>query len=278
MSIIEIVKERRSIRNYTGEALSAEHVNQINAFISTLKAPFSGMYRIKLIRTNGNAGPVQLGTYGVISGASDFLALIYEPDDNAEENAAYCFEQVLLFCTSLGLGTCWLGGTFNKSHFAAQVDLQPAEILRIVSPVGYIKDEKRLLETLLGADRHHNSRKSFSTNFYENSFNTNLTEENAGIYREPLEMVRLAPSANNRQSWRILLNDAGVHFYYQKASLMDFSSIDIGIALCHFDLSCRELGIKGSFKVLENSQKPASSGENLYAVTWIPGSPIKSCV
>jgi len=61
---------------------------------------------------------------------------IYEPDDNlAEENAAYCFEQVILFCTSLGLGTCWLGGTFNKSNFAAQVDLQPGEILRIAAIV-----------------------------------------------------------------------------------------------------------------------------------------------
>ena len=270
MSITETIKNRRSVRNYTGEALKAEHANPIVAFISALRTPFPGKYRIELIRTNASAEPVRLGTYSVISGASDFLALMYEPDDNlAEENAAYCFEQVVLFCTSLGLGTCWLGGTFNRSNFAAQVDLQATEILRIVSPVGYIKNEKRLVETLIGADRHHKSRKSFSTHFYDGSFDKPLTEENAGIYREPLEMLRLAPSANNRQAWRIVLDDDNVHFYCHRASLFDFSRTDLGIALCHFDLTCRESGIQGSFEVLEKRRETTSGDKNRYAVTWI---------
>ena len=276
MSITETIKNRRSVRNYAGETLSAAHANQIVAFISALRTPFPGKYRIELIRTNASAEPVRLGTYGVISGASDFLALVYEPDDNpAEENAAYCFEQVVLFCTSLGLGTCWLGGTFNKSNFAAQVDLQAAEILRIVSPVGYIKTGKRLVETVIGADRHHKSRKSFSTNFYDGNFDTNLTEENAGIYREPLEMLRLAPSANNRQPWRIVLDDDTIHFYCHRSSLFDFSRTDLGIALCHFDLTCRESGIQGSFKVLEKLKETVPINKNQYSVTWIKDLPIR---
>ena len=269
MSITETIQMRRSVRNYTGETLTAEHANQIEAFISTLHTPFPGKYRIELIRNQASAEPVRMGTYGAISGASDFLALIYEPDNQlAEENAACCFEQVILFCTSMGLGTCWLG-IFKKGNFAAQIDLQPAEILRIVSPAGYIKNEKSMRETLIGSDHHHKSRKSFSDNFYDGSFDKKLTEENAGIYREPLEMVRLAPSANNRQSWRIVRDGDRFHFYYQRASLFDFSRTDMGIALCHFDLTCRELGIEGTFKVLDDIRQTASGSKNRYAVSWI---------
>jgi len=269
MSIIEAIKTRRSVRNYTGEVLSAGDTNRILNFISGLRTPFSGKYRIELVRTHNSTEPVRLGTYGVISGASDFLALIYESNsDVAEENAAYCFEQVVLFCASIGLGTCWLGGTFNKSNFASQLDLQPNETLRIVSPVGYIKKGKYWVENVIGADRHHKSRKPFSANFYNEDFDKPLTEENAGIYREPLEMIRMAPSANNRQPWRIVLDNDKIHFYRHPASLFDFSRTDIGIALCHFDLTCKELGIEGSF-VVETIRKASSVGGNRYCVSWI---------
>jgi hypothetical protein len=82
-------------------------------------------------------------------------------------------------------------------------------------------------------------------------------------------MVRLAPSANNRQSWRIVLEADRVHFYRQKASVMDFSRTDIGIALCHFDLSCRELGIQGTFKVLDDLMQDRTAGKNHYSISWI---------
>ena len=268
MSIIEVIKQRRSVRNYTGEPLSKEHADQIVRFISELKTPFEGKYRIELVRSEAGHEPVQLGTYGIISGASDYLVLIYEYDEAmAEENAAYLFEQVILYCTSLGLGTCWLGGTFKKNDFANQVQLQPNETLRIVSPVGYIQDKKRWIDSLMGYDHKHRSRKPFETNFYDGYFDKQLTEENAGIFKIPLEMVRLAPSANNSQPWRVILNSDMVHFYH-RLSLIKFSRIDLGIALCHFELACKELRIKGKYEILEKLKR-VSISKNKYSVTWV---------
>ena len=62
-------------------------------------------------------------------------------------------------------------------------------------------------------------------------------------------MVRLAPSAVNRQPWRILVDQNCVHFYLKRTKgfnggKIDMQKIDMGIALCHFDLMCEELGIK----------------------------------
>ena len=50
-----------------------------------------------------------------------------------------------VFCTSLDLGTCWLGGSFRRSDFKKQIPLKPNEKLRIVSPVGYARDGKSFI-------------------------------------------------------------------------------------------------------------------------------------
>ena len=144
--------------------------------------------------------------------------------------------------------------------------MQPGEKVGIVSPVGYASDKKRFWDILIGAEKHHASRKSFGTLFFSGDFRTPLTEEAAGIYRWPLEMVRLAPSANNFQPWRIILDGVRLHFYHQK-SLGGFDAIDSGIALAHFGETCRELCIAGHFELLSSA---AQQGSATYSISWIP--------
>jgi hypothetical protein len=201
-----------------------------------------------------------------VKGACEYLALIYEEAPFAETAAAYWFEQVVLFCTGLGLGTCWLGGSFSRSDFKKQINLKPDEKLKIVSPVGYASDKKRwFMEGLIvNADKHHTSRKPFGEIFFDKDFNHPLTEVQAGIYAKPLEMVRLAPSANNKQEWRAVLEGKVLHFY--KTPYLIFDSIDIGIALCHFEQTCKELSIGGKFEVLDNYPR---NEKIKYVISWI---------
>jgi nitroreductase len=266
MSTIESILRRRSVRSYTGEPLRKEHVERIETYIAGLKAPFGAQPRIRLIHTDAPAGKVKLGTYGVIGGARDFLTLACKKEPLTEESAAYLFEQVVLFCTSMELGTCWLGGSFSRKDFSGQTDLEEGEKVRIVSPVGYPGGRKRFWDVLIGAEKHHASRKPFGTLFFSQDFNTPLTEEAAGIYRQPLEMVRLAPSANNFQPWRILLDAGGLHFYHQK-NLGGFDALDSGIALAHFGETCRELGLSGRFETLSSAPRPKDAA---YSISWIP--------
>ncbi|MDR1331973.1 MAG: hypothetical protein LBK07_07695 [Tannerella sp.] len=267
MSIIETIRERRSVRTYDGQALRAEHVELITGYIAGLQAPFGVKARISLIHTGGDASPVKLGTYGWISGARDYLALIYEEGPLAREGAAYLFEQVILYCTRLGLGTCWLGGSFSRKDFGRQTAPSPGEKLAIVSPAGYASERKRFFETyVVGAEKHHRTRKPFGANFFHGNFSTPLTEEAAGVYALPLEMVRLAPSANNSQSWRVTLDGDVLHFY--RTFSYGFSAIDLGIALCHFEMTCREKGIAGRFEV--SGSAPVEKAQ--YAVSWVQDS------
>ena len=264
MNIVDTIQKRRSVRTYSGEPLREEHIAQIKQYINQLQPPFGAKARIELISIHSSEKPIKLGTYGWVKGAQDYLALIFEEVPFADTAAAYLFEQIILFCTDLGLGTCWLGGSFSRSDFKKQVTLKPNEKLRIVSPVGYAIDKKRFLEKyIVNADKKHSSRKPFGELFFDKYFDNPLTENAAGRFLKPLEMVRLAPSANNKQEWRALLEDKSLHFYKNPYPMFD--TIDMGIALCHFELTCKELGIEGKFELLQDFPE---NDKLKYVISW----------
>lgn len=264
MNIIETIQKRRSVRTYTGEPLRQEHLDRIKEYTDQLQAPFGVKARIELIHTKTDGEPIKLGTYGWVKGACDYLALIYEEAPFAETAAAYMFEQAVLYCTDLGLGTCWLGGSFSRGDFKKQLQLAANEKLRIVSPVGYPGDKKRFLEKyIVRADKNHSSRKPFGELFFDKDFDHPLTVANAGAFAQPLEMVRLAPSANNKQEWRVLCKEGTLHFYKKPYPLFD--SIDMGIALCHFELSSCQLGVAGNFEILQDIPK---NDKVEYVISW----------
>ena len=99
------------------------------------------------------------------------------------------------------------------------------------------------------------SRMPFSELFFDESFDAPLTPEKAGKLAEVLEAVRLAPSAVNKQPWRIVISDSNAHFYEKRSkglaseSGWDVQKIDMGIALAHFDLASKELGIDTVFEI-----------------------------
>jgi hypothetical protein len=73
-----------------------------------------------------------------------------------------------------------------------------------------------------------------------------------------LECVRLAPSASNKQPWRIARSAAAFHFFLARdraySALMpiaDLQRIDLGIAMCHFQFAAQKSGLDGEWQVLE---------------------------
>ena len=86
-------------------------------------------------------------------------------------------------------------------------------------------------------------------------------KDHAGACGQALESVRLGPSASNRQPWRIVREGAAFHFFLPRTPGYDkmtgeihLQEVDMGIAMCHFELAAEELGIGGNWK----EAKPAS--------------------
>jgi hypothetical protein len=116
--------------------------------------------------------------------------------------------------------------------------------------------------------------------FFANTFGNALTMESAGSYAQPLEMVRWAPSASNKQPWRIVQICNAWHFYLQRTKgygkgtllfsilrLADLQRVDIGIAMCHFELTARALGLNGQWEI-NDPQIPILENTE-YIVSWI---------
>ena len=120
-----------------------------------------------------------------------------------------------------------------------------------------------------------NQRKPWKELFFNESFDMPLEYKAAKEYAEAFESVRLAPSASNKQPWRILKKGKAYHFYlkpnkgYAEGLGFNIQRVDLGIAMCHFEMALQELGIKGRW-VVENPQINAAEIQNLhYTVSWM---------
>lgn len=262
--ISEIIKKRHSVRSYDNRELSKETMEELYNYLNEInnsKGIFGGSVRVELVQKHAEEKEVKLGTYGVIKGANYYLAVAYKNNDYALEDLGFLFEKVILYCTSLGLGTVWLGGTFNKSNFSEAIQLNKDEKLPIVAPVGIEAEKKSIIAKVFGGSS--SKRKDFSQIFFNENFNTPLTYEEAKDYGEVLEMVRIAPSAMNKQPWRILKEGNSYHIYSEGKA--EINRIDIGICMCHFYLCAKEKKLKGEFKVLNNK----ISDKYKYVVSWV---------
>ena len=89
---------------------------------------------------------------------------------------------------------------------------------------------------------------------------------------EILEMVRWAPSAVNKQPWRILKLENAYHFFEKKDkgyisdAVGDMQKIDMGIALCHFVMGLEEKGMSYEFALADPGIVPAADEEYIATI------------
>jgi len=270
--VSELIKTRRSCRTYNGMAIDGIRMQKLQGYIAEINEISKIKARFTLTTNQGMDGQkaVKLGTYGIISGAPSFIVGILDKQENEETEFGYLFEKVVLFATDLELQTCWLGGTFKQSDFQQNTSLTDNEYIPIVSPVGTQKDKPRVLESVMRIMVGANNRKPWRELFFAKNASMPLTEQNAGQYAVPLEMVRLGPSASNKQPWRIMKENNSFHFFLCRSkgysgTKYDMQKNDLGIAQCHFELAAKELGLKGGWQKRTSTNKPK---EWEYIATW----------
>ena len=280
--ITKVIGRRYSCRSYIDRPIEEEHQRLLSEFLdSNRTGPLGNRARFALAAANGqdHESLKDLGTYGFIKGATGFIVGAIEKGSKELEDYGYLMERAVLFATDIGLGTCWLGGTFSKSAFADKIAATPGELVPAVSAVGYAAHDSRMNDRLrqrAGSD----GRLPADRLFFDRRFGEPVSPENANGYIDALEAVRWAPSASNKQPWRIVLSENSWHFYLQRTKgygkgslvfslmgLADLQRVDMGIAMCHFGLAARERGLTGRWIVDEPGiEKPAEDTE--YTASW----------
>ena len=280
--VAEIIRLRSSKRAYQDQPIEPKVRDLLDAFT---EAHHEGVFGNRVRLSLQEMGPPSFkqlresGTYGFIKGARYYLIGAVERADDNMEDFGFCFERALLRCTDLGLGTCWLGGTLNRSSFGQRMGTQPSEIVPAVSPVGYATHRRALRDVVirLGAGSH--KRHPWSKIFFHSTFDAPLSETAAGKFRQPLEMLRLAPSASNQQPWRVVQTAPGTyHLFLHRTAMyrakllripeVDLQRIDMGIAMCHFTLSVQEAGLEGSWVRSPPDDLPLPAHTH-YVASWM---------
>lgn len=252
MSLMELVKSRRSVRTFDGKAPDKEEVRDLLKYADEAGNPYDLPITWKVMgaKKNGLKSPV-------ISGTDAFIAGKMQKAPHAEEAFGYEFEDIVLYAQSKGFGTTWIAGTMDRPAFERVMELKDGEVMPCISPIGYPAKKMAIREGVMRAAVKADSRLAFEELFYANTFAEPLTAEMAGNFADALEIVRWAPSAVNKQPWRIVICGDDVHFYekhskgYVGKDGWDMQKIDMGIALCHFAKAMEEENRKCEFAILD---------------------------
>jgi Putative TM nitroreductase len=230
-ALYEAIFKRKSIRDYDSTSIDSNLLEEISRNLQSLEPLLLGTKtEFKIISPNqvtrklGNKAP-------------HFIAAFSEVKDAYKVNIGFMLQQMDLYFSAVGLGSCWLG---------------------IPQPTKDITDSSNLEFIILmsfGNSKETLNRTSASE-FKRKSLQEITNIEGADKLLEP---VRLAPSAVNQQNWYFTGNMNAIHAYSSKSSFLrtivggSYYPVNMGIALCHLQLAAEYNSWKTKF-VFDSSE------------------------
>lgn len=212
MNLYASISQRKSCRKYDLKPLNQEIMEQIENAVKgfeplTPEAPLQWRFTTKV----KGRFHVEAPHYLIISGQG-------RPGEM--ENAGFLFEQLALWFDGMEIGCVWLGESKDAQTGGLDGDI-------IAIGFGYT------------AEPVHRAKAQFKRKPIDKI--TNAPEDVC------MQAVHLAPSGMNLQPWYFEGQNEKVYVYKQKLKpplslLYKLSDIDMGIALCHYALACKEIG------------------------------------
>lgn len=209
MTIYEAMKARHAVRCYEDKKIEESVIEALKEEIN--KCNHEGTLTTQLILNDKNVFKGLMAHYGGFRGVSNYIALVGPIGGKLEEKAGYYGEHIALKAQQLGLNTCWVAVTYKKGGCKAVVG--DNEKLVCVLALGYgttqgVQHKSKKMEQLFKVDR-------------------DMPE----WFKKGMEAAMLAPTAQNRQDFLIVLNGEDVKFEVKERK---YSKIDLGIIKYHF--------------------------------------------
>ena len=270
------IEVRRSTRTFKETPLPSTALKKIADYLNDpnkLIGPYGNTIPFDLVTERGTQEKEQLGTYGFIQNAQGYIIGSCTKDSQLLFDYAFVLENIVLYLTALGISTCWLGGRFRKQHAMSRILLADHEIIPAITPIGYAKEKPRLKEQRLRTVLKARKRKPQDQLFFYETFDQPLGAR-AEDFRQALHYLRIEPSAQNKQPWRLVFNTdtSQVHFFIASSLanhplyMCEPEYLDIGIAYNHFKAGLEETGLTGKLVIAEPEiQNPHSY---IYSTTW----------
>jgi nitroreductase len=261
----EVIPRRTSRRRFDGRGIGDELRELLEVFCDGASAPagepgsdvvepghVTAPARVCLLDDASEAlfTGVVVGGYGKVTGTPVAAAFVARTkgDRVSEEGqaaAGYLGEGLILEATRLGLGTCWVAGSFDGQVAGDLLGLAHDEQVVAVTPLGYPLQRQaageRLLRTMVKASARLSVEK-LAPGILDGGWPAWAVTA--------VQAARLAPSGANRQPWRFRL-DGGSLVLGRADRLYWTAPIDLGIARLHVELGALHEGVSGEWTQLD---------------------------
>lgn len=265
-NIIQLIKDRKSVRTFSGEPISEEDMEKIRQSLAGLTNPFGVKATYEII----DAKAVGAGS-AVIVGTNMYVGIKVPREPGFELACGYEFEKFCLEAESFGIGTVMLAATIKRAPFERAMQVGPNEVMPVVTPIGYPAEKRSMREILMRKGIRADDRLPFEKLFFDKAFGTPLTPEKAGPFQTALEMMRLAPSATNKQPWRAVVDGQKAYIYEKRSfpvqALGDIQMLDVGNGICNFLLTLESEGCRGTLTD-DNPNLPSDDSSMIYVRTY----------
>lgn len=234
---LEAVRRRYSRRSFLAAPITAADRSILTAAIERYNS-VSGL-SIQFIEDGSEAFKGIRRSYGLFHGVQSYFAMVGKTSDpDLKDKIGYYGELLVLEATKLGLGTCWVGGSYDKKKCPCRVT--EGEELVCTIPVGKVEEQQSLREKVIHRAIHRSSKNA------EDFYTTDAIVP--AWFSAGVEAVRIAPSAVNAQPVRLTYKAGKVTIYVEDPGMARL--IDLGIAKAHFEIGaagCPEGSVRGSF-------------------------------
>lgn len=260
--MIQVIKQRHSVRTFEKKTISLDDEKVIQKIVQDgmqEAAPFGTPVKLYFLRNKDAHSPEskKVGMYGYVKHVPAYLTGSTENTKAGLLDFGYVFEKAILELVKRGFGTVWLSGDFDNEdleNFARKGHVVP-----VMAPVGYPGYKQSLKERFLRMKQEASDRKKHEELFGFNDFSTPVDKSHP--YYEVLELVRLAPSALNKQPWRVLVKDDHFHLYLKRTEkfpeqVADSEMINMGIAMRHIMIGLKSLSHTGQILMDDAAPRP----------------------
>lgn len=228
MTLEQAIDVRRSRRKYLGTPLPQTVISKLQELIETYNKP--GSFRMVLVTGDGKGFNGVTKSYGMLSGVNDYIGLIADKgDETAVEQLGYYGELIMLHAVALGLGTCWVGGSFRRSDMPFA--LAEREWLVCTITVGNVDEADSARERFIQKITHRKTKPI-----------TDMFTSDVPVpawFMQGMQAVQKAPSAMHKQPVLFTYEDGEVRASVGRLGkgLRDtMTALDLGIAKLHFEL------------------------------------------
>ncbi len=246
MTEFEALRARISVRAYEKRPLAPEIVSELRAVIDECNSA-AGL-RFQLVDRNDAKKPAVKLAPAMFAGEVYTCALLVGPGDGpGGELVGYFGEKLILKAVSLGLGTCWVAGTYDRKSVSPEIG--EGEKLWAVVPIGYAAAKTPLMQRTIRSRIRAKDRKTEAFVEADHPYPSLPAWVRAGA-----EAVKAGPSAVNQQPVNVVYREGLVTMRLWREKKNDMMYMDLGIAKYQFQVAADNAGVRGFWNFGESGE------------------------